>query len=167
MITAERLRELLSYDPETGVFTRLVPRSGRGARVGGVAGRVSTKGYREISVGIRYKAHHLAWLYVTGKWPRDQIDHRNCCKDDNRWINLRLADNFKNARNRTISSANSSGFKGVSRHKRTGKWQANIAANGKQFYLGLYTTPEEAALVYATAACGLFGEFARATWWGE
>ncbi|PNE10603.1 MAG: HNH endonuclease [Beijerinckiaceae bacterium] len=114
MITAERLRELLHYEPQTGEFTRRVAMSGRGASVGDIAGKVTKKGYREISVGgSRHKAHRLAWLYMTGEWPKDQIDHVNLNKGDNRWCNLREADNSKNRANTPPPSTSTSGYKGA------------------------------------------------------
>lgn len=89
-ITAEDLRNLLHYDPETGVFTRLVSTGGRyGARAGSVAGTLHPDGRVMISVRSRlYKAHRLAWLYMTGEWPEQDVLHRNHRSDDNRWSNL-------------------------------------------------------------------------------
>src|SRR6202035_4009666 len=99
LLTAERLREFIHYDPLTGVFTWLVlpvcrgPRFvGRGpnqVRVGGIAGCVSkSNGYRRIKIGGHpYCAHRLAWLYMTGTWPKDEIDHINRVRSDNRFCN--------------------------------------------------------------------------------
>jgi|SRR5262249_13953776 len=89
LVTAERLREVLSYDPETGTFTWRV--SGGGRRTSGVAGHHDRawKGYVCIAVdGRKYRAQRLAFLYMTGDWPPAQIDHINGDTSDNRWANL-------------------------------------------------------------------------------
>lgn len=93
MLTAERLRELLSYDPETGWFTWRVTRSSNGrADAGSRAGALRSDGYRHVTVDQhKYKEHRLAWLYMTGKWPEADLDHKNNTRDDNRFSNLRAA----------------------------------------------------------------------------
>jgi hypothetical protein len=94
-LTVERLRELLTYDPETGELRWRVTR--RRAAKGSLAGTLNRNGYRNIEVEQRcYKAHRLAWLYVTGEWPKETIDHINCKRDDNRWANLRQATTAEN-----------------------------------------------------------------------
>jgi hypothetical protein len=94
-LTAERLREILGYDPETGLFTRLV-RTGR-IRAGEVAGTAHSRGYRSIVIDGRvYLSHRLAWLYVHGEWPPEQIDHINRNRADNRLVNLRAAKQSQN-----------------------------------------------------------------------
>lgn len=92
------LRSCLAYDPDTGVFTRLkTDNPNPAAVVGGVAGHVQPHGYRHIRVGDhRYLAHRLAWFYVYGVWPADEIDHINRDRDDNRISNLRLVDRLLN-----------------------------------------------------------------------
>lgn len=154
-LTAERVRELLHYDPETGVFTWRV--SGRGpAKVGSIAGTIHTsKGYRNIWVGGNYKAHRLAWLYVHGVWPEGQIDHINHIKDDNRIANLREVTNGQNMQNRPHQRNSPSGFKGVLGRTRSGRWPAKIAANGKQYWLGMFDSPEQAYAAYCEAAARL------------
>ena len=164
MITAERLRELLNYDPETGAFTWRVRRPGR-CKVGSAAGSIAKKRkklYRHIELdGDAYQAHRLAWLYMTGEWPTDQVDHRNSDGLDNRWINLRAATSNENARNAKIRSDNRHGFKGVTWHKTHGKWYAQILIKGKKTFLGLHSTAEAAHAAYVKAASSAFGEFAR------
>ncbi|MCK9994454.1 MAG: hypothetical protein Dbin4_02974, partial [Alphaproteobacteria bacterium] len=98
-LTQSRLKELLHYDPDTGVFTRRVQTSSN-ARVGDVAGCLHPEGYRHIQIdGKRYAAHRLAWLYMTGEWPTNQLDHLNGVRDDNRWGNLREATHGQNQQN--------------------------------------------------------------------
>jgi hypothetical protein len=144
MISAERLRELLHYEPETGVFTRLVSTRGN-AHAGDVAGTPLRQGYLQIGAdGRYYLAHRLAWLYMTGEWPKDQIDHINCDKSDTRWCNLREATHAQNMMNKAALF----GFKGITWHKRGCKWQAQIGHNNKHHYLGSFDTQMEAAVAY-------------------
>ena len=97
-LTVERLRELLSYDPATGKFLWRVGR--QCMRAGAVAGATEVQGYRVIKIdGKIYKAHRLAWLYVTGEWPPEEIDHKNTDPQDNVWSNLRLATHSQNQAN--------------------------------------------------------------------
>ncbi len=160
-VTADRLRELLSYDPSTGLFTWLLS-TGNRAPVGAVAGSVG-KGYVDIRIDQRlYKAHRLAWLYMTGEWPEQQIDHRDLNRANNRWDNLRVATNSQNHANTRAQSNNRSGFKGVSWSKAANKWMAQIVRDRCHTYLGLFDTPEDAHAAYCVAAERLFGEFARA-----
>jgi len=152
MLTQERLKELLSYDPESGIFIRKT-RSANCVNVGDVAGSVSTKGYIIISIENRYyKAHRLAWLYINGSMPINSIDHINCNKTDNRILNLRHATNAENIRNQGLRSTNKSGFIGVSFSKHAKKWQAQIKVNNKNRKLGYFSTPEEASEAYQCAA---------------
>jgi hypothetical protein len=160
-LTQARLHELLAYDMNTGVFTWKVRRGGK-ATVGAVAGRLDTHGHRQITIdGVLYLAHRLAWLYVHGVWPTVQIDHRDTAKDNNRISNLRLATRSEQMRNRGPMATNTSGFKGVSWHKKSGKWRAQIWQNGTSRTIGHYATTEEAAAAYAAEAYEHHGEFAR------
>ena len=154
-LTAERVRELLHYDPKTGEFTWRVSRGG-GVKAGDIAGTINkTKGYRNIWIGGNYKAHRLAWLYVHGTWPEDQIDHINHVKTDNRIANLRPATNGQNMQNRPHQRNSPSGFKGVLGRSKSGRLPAKIAANGKQIWLGHFDSPELAYAAYCAAAARL------------
>lgn len=151
MISAERLRELLHYEPSTGVFTRLMTSGGR--KAGTVAqGNLSDQGYWMISVcSKQYRAHRLAWLYVHGVWP-EQIDHINGVKSDNRIANLRCVSRSVNLQNqRRAQSSNRTGLLGVSLRQGENKWQAQIMVNGKRYTLGRFTTPELAYAAYLKA----------------
>ena len=160
LLTQQRLRELLSYDPETGDFRWLVSRGK--VRVGGVAGTPNAKGHLQIRIdGVKYYAHRLAWLWAYGVWPLDQIDHVNAVKDDNRLSNLRAASHAENARNRGAQKNNSSGLKCVYQRKDAGKWQASIRLDGKLKHLGTFTSAESASAAYAAAAHKYHGDFAR------
>ncbi|WP_217901293.1 HNH endonuclease signature motif containing protein [Rhodoferax sp. TH121] len=152
-LTAERLRELLHYDPETGVFTWAKARKGQKAPAGSVAGYLEKDGHWGICVvGRHYRAHRLAWLYVHGSWPANEIDHRNGIKTDNRITNLRDATRTVNAENlRQAKSNNSCGLLGVYLHKSSGLWHARIKVGGKVTSLKYHGTKEAAHEVYIRA----------------
>lgn len=159
MITAPQLRELVHYDPETGDFTALVKR--HSCYVGKKLGHVDG-GYVKINLcGKTYKAHRLAWLYVNGAFPDEDIDHVNGTRSDNRWANLREASRGQNMMNIGVKKHNTSGWKGVSLYKTTGKWKAQIQIEGKKIGLGYYDDIKEAAEAYIFAALEFHGEFAR------
>jgi len=151
-ITQKRLQELLSYDPETGLFINLTQRSSR-AKKGSTTGCKRQDGYIHIKLDYKlYFAHRLAWLYVHGNFPEKDIDHINEIKGDNRLVNLRLATNQENMHN--ISSPqinNTSGFLGVSWDKNAQKWRARIIINKKYKHLGYFNTAEEAYEAYLKA----------------
>jgi hypothetical protein len=151
-LTIERLRHVLSYEPETGLFTWRRPR-GRGIKEGDVAGSVDPgRGYRRIKVDYRiYLAHRLAWFYVHSEWPTVCLDHANGVCDDNRLTNLRPATMSENQQNRRTPGTNTSGFIGASFNKQRGNWTAQISVNGKRHRLGSFRTPEEAHQAYLMA----------------
>jgi hypothetical protein len=160
-LTQERLKELLSYDPETGVFTRRVDH-GKLFKAGDVAGGL--RGGKYCTVGVdyhRYQMHHVVWLYVYGVWPTEEMDHINGDPFDNRLANLRPATRQENARNLRLPRHNTSGAKGVYWAKRAKKWVANIQTGGKCRYLGSFDLLESAKLAYEAAAEKYFGEFRR------
>lgn len=159
-LTADRLRELFVYDPLEGTFRYRIARGAKSA--GMLAGTPRPGHYIIICIDYRlYVAHRLAWLYMTGEWPLEQIDHANLDRYDNRWENLREATRSENHANKPIGLANTSGVKGVCWNAARGKWQANICVNGVSLYLGLFSDKAEAHDAYARAAIAHFGEFAR------
>lgn len=160
-MNVKTLREILSYDATTGNFTWKILTKNRKCTPGRPAGYSNHNGYWQITINSKhYKAHRLAWLYVFGKWPDGYLDHINNNGMDNRISNLRIAAPKQNAANSRRRRTNSSGFKGVSRHKKL--WRAVICADGKSYLLGLFRSPEEAHVAYCSAAQKLFGEFWRA-----
>lgn len=162
MLTQEKLKELLSYDPETGLFTWIKARSRR-IKVGRIAGTKHCCGYTSISIDrVPMLAHRLAFLHETGSMPIE-IDHINGVRSDNRWINLRSASHAENIRNTGMFSHNSSGHRGVYLRKDTNKWQAQIKLHGKHISLGCFDNPEDAALARDTAAKQIHGDFFRAS----
>ena len=143
-LTAEYLRSVLDYDPATGIFTRKVS-TARSVKVGDIAGSPTGLGYLLISVRSRlHLAHRLAWLYVYGSWPKDQIDHINRIRTDNRIANLREVSHKQNNQNRSKPSNNTSGHPGVSWYKPYNKWRAQITHNYKHIHLGYFSILEEA-----------------------
>lgn len=142
-LTQVRLRELLSYDPETGEFRW---KQSKGPMSSGqIAGHRKITGYRYISIdGKAYPAHHLAWFYVHGKFPIEELDHINRVKFDNRLINLRQATRTQNNQNTSISKNSTTGVKGVSYDYKSKKWHARIRYDGKTLHVGRYKTLEEA-----------------------
>lgn len=149
MLTASELRSLLSYDPETGILTRLTDNR-RGRRIGDVAGSAHHSGYIEVMVmGKNYRAHRICWLHAYGVWPTHDIDHINGIKNDNRLCNLRDAPEATNMQNeRNVRKNNLSGFMGVQFRKDRNKWVATIRVNGRPKRLGSFSTPEEAHDAY-------------------
>lgn len=153
MLTLERLREVLRYDPETGEWTRP-----DGSRAG-----CEDHGYVRITIdGHRYYAHRLAVFWMTRRWPRSLVDHEDKNGLNNRWRNLREATKSTNGANRGVSRVSKSGVKGVSLCRVTGRWRADITVQGMRYNLGRFASKEEAAAAYERAACESFGAFARA-----
>jgi hypothetical protein len=148
-LTAEEVRRLFNYDPDTGIFTRLVNR--HRFKAGEVAGAKSDDGYINIKIRTKtYKAHRLAWLYVYGLFPSLQVDHINGIRSDNRISNLREVSHSGNTQNqKEAQRSNKSGFLGVSPNNR--RWKATIAVHGEYKYLGTFDTPELAHQAYLDA----------------
>ncbi len=144
LITQNELKQLLSYDKKTGLFTWISNNPMRANVLGTTAGSVGSKGYINIEINNRtYKAHRLAWLYVTGSHPLDQIDHKNQKTNDNSFDNLREADNGINQKNSTQYANNNSGATGVYPTK-SGKFKALIRVNKKLITIGTYSTKDQA-----------------------
>jgi hypothetical protein len=155
-LTAERLREVLHYDPATGIFTRLI--ASNDVKIGDQAGTRNSVGRIKIMVDSKvYKAHRLAWLYAHGAWPQKEIDHKNRNPNDNRLANLREASHGQNIANSIISRR--SGLKGA--YADGARWRASIRKDKKSFHLGQFATAELAHAAYCKAAAEMHGEFAR------
>jgi hypothetical protein len=157
MLSISELREILDYDPVTGIF-RWKTRVAQRCHVGDIAGRISG-GYRHFSIrGGNYRACRVAFAFVHGRWPRGQIDHVNRQPADDRIANLRECSHSENMRNMLRKPR--SGLKGA-QYKRPGYWQSMIRINGHPTYLGSFKSPELAHEAYARAAREHYGEFAR------
>lgn len=159
MITQARLRELLDYDPQIGIFRWKVTRS-RVARAGDVAGGPSHKaGYIVIRIDQRtHLAHRLAFLWMTGTVP-STVDHINRDTSDNRWCNLRGCTRSQNNCNSKMQKLRGIGLRGVKRNPHSGRYYAMIGHNGRQHYLGTYDSPEAAHSAYLSAAQDMHGDF--------
>ena len=145
ILSHARLKELLCYCPETGVFTRLVTTSSN-AIAGSVAGSLN-KNSRYLYISLdkkKYLAHRLAWFYVHGVWPHACIDHINRHGTDNRISNLRVAKHCENGQNLSLSRNNKSGHQGVYWNEATSKWQAQIMVNRKCIYIGRFANLDDA-----------------------
>ena len=171
MITQSKLKKLLIYNQDTGIFiwkerSLAMFRSERShkawnVRFAGKPAGTNRGGYTSIWInGGGRAAHRLAWLYVEGFIPK-MIDHKNQIKTDNRFSNLREANSSKNKSNSPLKSTNSSGFKGVSWHKRESAWRAAIGINRKVIQIGHFDCPIEAAKAYDAAALRIHSEFAH------
>jgi hypothetical protein len=135
-LTQIRLKEVLNYDPETGIFTRL--NSGHGVSCGDIAGTFDDDGYVNIKIdGKSHRAHRLAFMWMAGSFPPDEVDHINRIRDDNRWCNLRNVTHRENCQNSKINN----NFIGVHFHKEANKWNVRSSqVEGQSKYLGLFKT---------------------------
>jgi hypothetical protein len=154
-LSAERVREILRYQPDTGCFFWKIDRV-PGAKSGDMAGCLNSDGYVVIWVeGALYYAHRLAWLYMTGAWPT-RLDHRDRVRCNNVWSNLRVATQSQNLANRAQSKS-ASGIRGV--EGRDGHWHARIKVRGCKLHLGTYKKQDAAIAAYRAAAKLHFGDF--------
>jgi len=156
MITQERLKELLEYNQDTGIFVwksrpSWMFRSARSKKAwhskhyGKQALNKRTDGYIAIKVDVKtYRAHRLAWLYVYGEWPNGEIDHKNHIRDDNRMCNLRDVTRSENQKNASIRKDNTSEVTGVSWYKTYEKWVVQIVLSGNKTTLGYFNDKFEA-----------------------
>lgn len=144
-ITQERLKELLHYDEDSGVFTWIKCWN---SKKNGTAAGGKSLGYVSIMIdGEAYYAHRLAWFYMFGEWPH-VIDHINGDRADNRVCNLRVTDHKENGKNQLCSRTNATGYPGVRHNGRDRCFRARIVVEGKEVLIGLYKTAEEAFVAY-------------------
>jgi hypothetical protein len=164
------VRRLFRYDPITGnLIWRWrddVPKDWNTKYAGKVAGSIwrprnRKTSYRRVGIlGWKFFAHRVIWLYMTGKWLAE-IDHADQDGLNNRWANLREATQAQNKANSGANRNNKLGIRGVRFRKQCGRFTAQIGVEGKQRYLGLFDTEEEARAAYLIAATEVYGEFAR------
>lgn len=150
-LTQARLKELLDYNPETGLVTRLVCTANR-HKVGEIVGAKGARGYLQATINSKkYMLHRLIWLWVHGVWPANDVDHRDRNRANNKLGNLREATRSENNHNSSLSKANWSGFKGVAWDKSRSLWMASIQANGESHHLGRFATAALASVAYQAA----------------
>jgi len=149
-LTQARLKELLYYNPQFGIF--VWRKTNRKMTEGVIAGRVNNNGYCQIGLNYkRYSAHRLAFLYMNGSFPSEAVDHINGISTDNRWINLRAVSLRENLKNMRLSKNNRSGLHGVILNTSTNKWSTQINSNTKNLYLGAYSDFFEACCARKSA----------------
>lgn len=161
VLTQERLKQLLSYSPDTGMFTWNVRKGScsAGTRAGGTPDKNNYFGIRID--GMAYYSHRLAFLYMLGEWPKNIVDHINGDMHDNRWRNLRDVLPAENQQNmKKASKASSTGLLGAFKCGR--RFQSQIHAYGVHKHLGFFNTPEEAHAAYMEAKRRLHPEAIRA-----
>lgn len=155
-LTQDRVRELFDYSPDTGALIRRISRRGNAKR-GDIVGIREGPGYLYVYVdGMKCQLHRIIWLWMVGNFPKEQIDHINHKRDDNRWCNLRETDVRGNSMNKSLIKSNTSGVCGVSFCKRNNNWTARIGHNMKQIHLGNFKDFNDAKLARKTAE-KLFG----------
>lgn len=159
MLTHARLKHLLKYDPDTGVWIWINAPFRKPQLVGTEAGHLSWKdGSRRIMIDrTMYRSSRLAWFYMTGEWPKEEIDHEDRDPSNDKWENLREATSAENKANTKLSSRNTSGYRGVSWHDLRQKWRAQV----DRVHLGLFDTAEEAAAARDAFAAKLHGDFVQ------
>jgi hypothetical protein len=156
MLSHADVLHLWTYDPITGVFRWRIKPS-KSIETGAITGSRDADGYLQLCYqGKRYKAHRVATIYMTGKWPEYEIDHKNRVRSDNRWNNLRPATRKQNGENQSIARTNTSGVRGVSWYPKYRKWVAYIKHCGKKKTLGYFFNIEDAAKARAKAEAELF-----------
>ena len=160
MITQKRLKELFDYNPDTGVFTAKTHHGHRPR--GSIAGNLDSRGYLRASLDNKeYRLHRLAWLYMTGEWPPNDLDHHDNTRTNNVWTNLRKATRSENLQNVGHHPKNTSGVKGVCWDKHANKWKAQISKNGKSIHIGLFVNKVDAEAEMLRQRNELHGTFAN------
>ena len=156
----DALKSLLRYEPDTGLIYWVA--KGKGMIKKKAAGTKLHSGYLGICIGPkRWQAHRIAWALHTGAWPKDQIDHINGIKTDNRACNLREATNSQNGKNLKLSKANKTGVAGVCWSERYQNYRVYIKVDHKQKYLGTFKNFDDAVKVRHEAEDKYFGEWKR------
>lgn len=152
ILDAGALRALFHYDPDSGEFTRVITAGKRRTRSGRV-GSADLYGYKTTRIGGKsYKLHRLAWLYMTGEWPKGDIDHINGQRSDNRFANLRDVTRKVNLQNQRLATNNrSTGLLGAYFDQRKNHYYARISQGNKSVHLGTFSTAEAAHRAYLDA----------------
>jgi HNH endonuclease len=164
-LTAEQAREMLSYDPKTGILRWKVERYRKHA--GDIAGCLAlkkSKNYRWVNISVnyhRYKAHRVIWLMMTGSWPKEEVDHKDNDGWNNKWSNLREATHLQNGKNLKLKKNNTSGVSGVRFIPKRGCFSARIWVNYKEKFLGHFKTLDAATIARNEASKKYHGNFGK------
>lgn len=158
MVTHERLTEVLDYDPLSGVF-KWKQAVGKRVRVGDVAGSTVDGYIRIVLDKVKYRAHRLAWFYVNKVWPSGLLDHKDTNRSNNRIDNLRLATKSENNHNRRLNTNSTTGVKGVTYHKQSGKYVTLVQFKSVQYRFGSHDTIEAAEIAVRRGRETLHGDF--------
>lgn len=163
MVTPEELKDIVSYDKNTGFFYWVEKPRFQNIQAGSKAGWVAKSGYAKIKIkGRTYSAHRLAWFYVYGEWPKNEIDHINEIKTDNRIVNLRDVTKIVNQRNQhSPRKHNKTGFAGVYFKKDKNKFVAQIETGNGKKHIGYFSNPQDAHAAYLVAKNKYHGDAAR------
>jgi len=150
-LTQEEVKRIFKYDRKTGALIR---RFSIGKAAAGTHSTCKDRdGYIVIGINTKlYRAHRVVWLYFHGQWPKNDCDHINRIKDDNRIQNLRDVTRSQNKQNQLVTRVSKSGIKGVFWVVKIGRWQAEIMHQGKSYILGRFVDIEDAAKAYKAAA---------------
>lgn len=161
MLTLGQISSYLDCDLHSGEIRWKVTRGK--ANKGTLAGNVDLQtGYLRIGIeGTLYYAHRLVWLFAHGRWPKEEIDHINRQRVDNRLVNLREATRGENQRNMGLIKSNRSGYRGVYWAAKSGKWGATIKIKRRSMHLGLFDLKEDAYAARLTKEAEIFGQFAN------
>lgn len=160
-LTIEILKKYLHYDPLTGTWTWLRTACST-AVAGSIAGTISVHGYRIITFrGTKHRSGRLAWFYMTGEWPSEEIDHEDRDKTNDRWFNLRDLDHPSNQLNRDLQSNNASGARGVHWDENRFQWCAQVKKDGINYFAGRFNRLENAIAARDTKAIELHGSLAQ------
>jgi HNH endonuclease len=158
ILTQEKLKTLLQYDPDTGVLIWRTKPS-RGVKAGRIAGTPTSEGYIALQINKqKMYAHRAIWLYVHGVWPSEEIDHINRIRNDNRLCNLRLANRLENSHNTRKHDKSLLGHKGVAWHNRNKKWQVQMRFCGKSYYVGQFLNLQDAIQARLQAETKLYAD---------
>ena len=165
-LTAEQIRAALDYNPYTGLFRwryrHNMSNAWNGKHTGQPAGSNGSECVKILINHRMYKAHRLAWVWMTGEWPTGLVDHIDGNPTNNIWGNLREATHIQNTANAArLWRHNTSGFRGVHWNTKRQVWTARIFHKGTVSYLGRFATPSEAHEAYVKAATAIHGEYAR------
>lgn len=151
-----KVRSLLRYDKKTGLFQWKNP--GPKQPRGWFAGTKGVRDYRRIlfAGGKTILAHIVAYAIVEGRWPDDDLDHKNRRQSDNRWKNIRPLGRRRNSFNRSLNKNSTTGFRGVSRFGK--RFRASLRIDRRYVSIGLFDDPESAAIAWTKVAREQYGD---------